>query len=107
MQDSRMMAEVWPPGVCAIEKVSGSRIATPLAPPRPGSTPMITPSRMPNSISARLVSVRATAKPWNSDWMSSITVASVQAEQRLERPLGQRHEEPDLEDEEEDHAVAD
>ena len=28
-------------------KVSGSRIATPLAPPRPGSTPMITPSTMP------------------------------------------------------------
>ena len=27
--------------------VSGSRIATPLAPPRPGSTPMITPSTMP------------------------------------------------------------
>ena len=30
-----------------IEKVSGSRIATPLAPPRPGSTPMMTPSTMP------------------------------------------------------------
>ena len=37
-----MIAEVG-----GIEKVSGSRIATPLAPPRPGSTPMITPSVMP------------------------------------------------------------
>jgi len=34
---------VVPPGDCAIEKVSGSRMATPFAPPRPGSTPMITP----------------------------------------------------------------
>ena len=44
-----MMAEVG-----GIVKVSGSRIATPLAPPRPGSTPMMTPSRMPTSIKARL-----------------------------------------------------
>ena len=33
-----------------IEKVSGSRMATPLAPPRPGSTPMMTPSTMPTTI---------------------------------------------------------
>ena len=31
-------------------KVSGSRMATPLAPPRPGSTPMITPRMMPTSM---------------------------------------------------------
>ena len=31
-------------------KVSGSRMATPLAPPRPGSTPMSTPSVMPISM---------------------------------------------------------
>ena len=31
-------------------KVSGSRMATPLAPPSPGSTPMITPSMMPISM---------------------------------------------------------
>ena len=30
-----------------IEKVSGKRIATPFAPPRPGSTPISTPSMMP------------------------------------------------------------
>src|SRR5690242_17812166 len=107
MHDSRMIAEVCPPGVCAIEKVSGRRIATPLAPPRPGSTPMITPSRMPTSISARLVRLSATAKPWKSDCRSAITMPSVQPEQRLERPLGQRNEEPDLEDEIEHDAVAD
>ena len=45
MQDSMMIAEVGD-----IEKVSGSRIATPFAPPSPGSTPMMTPSRMPTTI---------------------------------------------------------
>ena len=45
------------------EKVSGSRIATPLAPPRPGSTPMITPSRMPSTISMMLYGCSTTAKP--------------------------------------------
>ncbi len=34
--------------------VNGSRIATPLAPPRPGSTPMMTPSTMPTIISRML-----------------------------------------------------
>ncbi len=43
--------------------VSGSRIATPFAPPSPGSTPMITPSVMPTSISIRLNGVSTTAKP--------------------------------------------
>ena len=37
-----------------MENVSGSRIATPLAPPRPGSTPMITPSRMPTIMTPML-----------------------------------------------------
>ena len=35
-----------------IVKVSGSRMATPLAPPRPGSTPISTPRMMPTNISA-------------------------------------------------------
>ena len=34
--------------------VSGRRIATPLAPPSPGSTPMITPSTMPTTITMML-----------------------------------------------------
>src|SRR5688572_318671 len=94
MQESRMIAEVAPPGVCAMPKVSGSRIATPLAPPSPGSTPMITPRITPVNISSRLVGVMATPKPCISDWISSI---SVQAQQRLERALRQGHQEPNLE----------
>src|SRR3970040_2101270 len=104
MQESRMIAEVWPSGVCAMPKVSGSRIATPFAPPRPGSTPMITPRITPVNMSARLVGVSATLKPCIRDWISSI--ASAQAQQPLERALGQRHEEPHLEDQEQNDAVA-
>ncbi len=44
-----MMAEVG-----GIEKVSGRRMATPLAPPSPGSTPMIVPSAMPTTARNRL-----------------------------------------------------
>ena len=44
-------------------KVSGSRMATPLAPPRPGSTPTMTPSTMPTTISIRLNGCATTAKP--------------------------------------------
>jgi len=43
--------------------VSGSRIATPFAPPRPGSTPMMTPRTMPTNISPRLNGVSAIEKP--------------------------------------------
>src|SRR3954462_1790265 len=105
MQESRMMAEVAPPGVCAMPKVSGNRIATPFAPPRPGSTPMITPSTMPVSISTRFIGVSATLKPCISEWISSIALA--QAQQSLERTLGQRDQEPALEDEEHQHHHAD
>ena len=55
-----------------IVKVSGSRIATPLAPPRPGSTPISTPSMMPTNISSMFIGVRMTAKPWNSALISSM-----------------------------------
>src|ERR687888_113858 len=112
MHESRMIAEVVPPGVWAMEKVSGSRIATPFAPPRPGSTPMITPSTMPTSISSTFLKLRATRKPPARACSSSTfrlcsrwLLQLIQAEQRLERALGQRHLEPDLEDEEEHHAV--
>ncbi len=44
-----MMADVG-----GIVKVSGSRIATPLAPPSPGSTPIMTPSTIPMNINAKL-----------------------------------------------------
>jgi hypothetical protein len=42
------------------------------APPRPGSTPMITPRITPVNISAMFFSVIATPKPWASAWSSSI-----------------------------------
>jgi len=58
MQESMMIAEVGD-----MVKVSGSRMATPFAPPSPGSTPMITPSVMPTNISTRLYGVSTTAKP--------------------------------------------
>src|SRR5579859_2307401 len=104
MHESRMIAEVVPPGCCAIENVSGSRIATPFAPPRPGSTPMITPSVMPASMRSRLNQDRATAKPPIRDCISCIERALCEAEGRFERALGERYLEPDLEHEEEsDH----
>jgi hypothetical protein len=45
MQDSMMIAEVGD-----MLKVSGKRMAMPLAPPSPGNTPMMTPSTMPSTI---------------------------------------------------------
>src|SRR6185437_4066191 len=107
MHESRMIAEVCPPGCCAIEKVSGSRIATPFAPPNPGSTPMITPSVMPASISSRLNQERATSKPPIRCWICSIAMASGVSEGRFDRPLGQRDLEPDLEHQEEHEDDAD
>jgi hypothetical protein len=44
-------------------KVSGKRMATPLAPPSPGSTPMMVPSMMPSTATNRLNGVTATEKP--------------------------------------------
>ena len=49
--------------VGGIVNVSGRRIATPFAPPSPGSTPISTPSRMPMSMNSRFFHVSATAKP--------------------------------------------
>jgi hypothetical protein len=58
MHVSRMMADVG-----GIVKVRGRRIATPLAPPRPGRTPMMVPSRMPTTAIKRLYGVSAIWKP--------------------------------------------
>ncbi len=52
--------------VGGIVNVSGSRIAMPFAAPRPGRTPMITPSTIPSSISPMLNGDSTTAKPWKS-----------------------------------------
>ncbi len=45
--------------VGGIVNVSGSRMATPLAPPSPGSTPMMVPSVMPTTAMKRLNGVTA------------------------------------------------
>ena len=58
MQDSITIAEVG-----SIVNVSGSRIATPLGPPRPGSTPTKMPSTSPSIISSSVFHVSSTAKP--------------------------------------------
>jgi hypothetical protein len=58
MHDSITMAEVG-----SIVNVSGSRIATPLGPPRPGSTPTKIPSTSPSIIKSSVFHVSSTAKP--------------------------------------------
>src|SRR5439155_20164044 len=86
----RMIADVGD-----IVNVSGSRMATPLAPPSPGSTPMSTPSVMPTSMRTRFIGVRMTLKPWKSALSSVMSVA--QEAERIERALEQRQLEPGLE----------
>src|SRR5207249_7398596 len=96
MQDSMMMAEVGD-----IENVSGSRIATPVAPPSPGRTPISTPSRMPTSMNSRFFHVSATRKPCIRLPTSSTEASSAPrsiADQVLDRALRQRNEEPRFED---------
>src|SRR3954463_9302839 len=105
MHESRMMADVVPPGCCAMPNVSGSRMATPFAPPRPGSTPMMMPSTTPMNISSRLNGDSATPNPCINALISSMR--SAQPERSLERPLGQGHPEPGLENEEERDVHAD
>src|SRR6478609_8363848 len=105
MHDSMMIAEVGD-----IVNVSGSRMATPLAPPSPGRTPMSTPSVIPTSIRSMFIGVRMTLKPWNralssviwSDGLSA-TVSVTQECQRIEAALGERHLEPHLEQQEAQH----
>ena len=58
MQDSMMMADVG-----GMLNVSGSKIATPFAPPRPGKTPMTTPSTIPITMTRMLNGCSTVAKP--------------------------------------------
>ena len=58
MHDSMMMAEVGD-----MVKVSGSKMATPLAPPSPGSTPISTPRMIPTNINTMFIGVRMTLNP--------------------------------------------
>src|ERR1700743_3327343 len=97
MQDSITMAEVG-----SMVKVSGSRIATPLGPPRPGSTPTKTPSTRPTIISASVFQVSRTAKPCSSRPKASIGFSPSIPEGRFERPLRHDDVERDVEGDEHD-----
>src|SRR3954467_1184419 len=82
MQDSITIAEVG-----SMVKVSGSRMATPFGPPRPGSTPTKMPSTSPTIIRASVFQVSSTAKPCISRPKASITQSQIfrRCEERLRR----------------------
>src|SRR5262249_51725049 len=88
MHDSITIAEVG-----SMVKVSGSRIATPFGPPRPGSTPTKMPSTSPTIISDSVLKVSSTSKPCSSSWSASI----LEPEPALDRALGHDHIEGDVE----------
>src|SRR6267143_5845160 len=94
MQDSITMADVG-----SIVNVNGSRIATPLGPPSPGSTPTKMPSTSPTIIKASVFQVSSTVKPCNSRVKASIGFA-LEAEGRFKRPFRHDDIERDLEGEE-------
>src|SRR5687768_17651696 len=96
MQDGMMIADVGD-----MENVRGSRMATPLAPPSPGNTPMRTPRMIPTNIRSRFIGVRMTLKPWKRALSSVMSVP--QEVQRLQPALVQGDLEPHLEHEEEEH----
>src|SRR3954453_10810599 len=93
MQDSITMAEVG-----SMVKVSGSRIATPFGPPRPGSTPTKMPSTSPTIISASVFHVSSTANPCIKRPKASMILSTLlAAEGRFERPLRHDDVERDVE----------
>src|SRR5215469_806122 len=96
MQDNITMAEVG-----SMVKVSGNRIATPLGPPSPGSTPTKMPSTSPSIISASVFQVSRTAKPCSNRPKASIfrpaQPAQLVAEGRFQRPFRHDDVEHDIE----------
>src|ERR1700744_5639250 len=97
MLDSITMAEVG-----SMVNVSGSRIATPFGPPRPGSTPTKMPSTRPTIISDSVFQVSRTAKPCRSRPKASMRAGPLVAEGRFERPLRHDDVEHDVEGDEHD-----
>src|SRR5690242_6080149 len=95
MHDSITMADVG-----SIVNVSGSRMATPLGPPRPGSTPTKMPSTSPTIIKASVFEVSRNAKPCRSSPKASLELVP---EQCFERPLGHDDVERDVEGNEHGH----
>src|ERR1700683_3781 len=90
MHDSITIAEVG-----SMVKVSGNRIATPLGPPSPGSTPTKMPSTRPTIINASVFQVIRMTKPCSSNpnasmkYLSRLTHTLI-AKSGFERPL--RHD---------------
>src|SRR5215510_13086347 len=88
MQESMTMAEVG-----SMVKVSGSRIATPFGPPRPGRTPTKIPRTRPTIISDSVFTVSSTWKPCSRRPSASI----LEPQPGFERALGHDHVEGDVE----------
>src|SRR5215211_6331817 len=85
--------------VLAMKTDRGSRMATPLVPPRPGNTPITSPRKQAMSSSTRLYGWAAVAKPpARLPSVSSIT-ASDKKSQVVEHALRQAHAESELEHE--------
>src|SRR5450432_2472204 len=82
MLESITMAEVG-----SIVKVSGSRIATPLGPPRPGNTPTKMPSTRPTIIRVSVFHVIRTAKPCSNRPKASILQLSWFAHDPIRKPV--------------------
>src|SRR6476469_6692285 len=95
MQDSITMADVG-----SIVNVSGSRMATPFGPPRPGNTPTKMPSTSPTIIKESVFAVSRTAKPCTSSPKASMELVP---EQCFEWPLGHDDVESDVECDEHSH----
>src|SRR3984957_14242852 len=88
--------------VGSMVNVSGSRIATPLGPPSPGSTPTKIPSTRPTIIRTSVFHVIRTAKPCSNRPKASIKqlpcpACKLVAEGRFQRPLRHDDVERDVE----------
>src|SRR3990170_4741980 len=96
MAARRMMAEVG-----GILKVTGMRMATPFAPPRPGKTPTMVPTKSPATNTAMLNGVRAIPSPISRLDNASMPSSppGLEPEEILQPPLGQRDQEPLVEHE--------
>src|SRR3972149_3810867 len=84
-------------GMGSRTNVMGARIAVPAAGPNPGSTPTITPSTHPMKAKARLVGVRAVAKPSIQNCSASTDVSSDPQDSQAEGTQGKRQLQPVVE----------
>src|SRR3989304_2461364 len=87
MAARRRMAEVG-----GMLKVTGMRMATPFAPPRPGKTPTMVPTKSPATNTRMLNGVRAIPRPATRLYNASMPPSPprLEPEEILQPPLGQR-----------------